>query len=243
MREKNTVVIRNSLPNNRLYTIFPLNDSREFMKRRRTQDFDEMNESMEQKDIEAKRELAKLFLKGDGVDKNEAKAVALLEECSTIGDPDAMLTLAKCIAFGQGVKQDAKLAESLITEAAKKGNVEAIKLAQLINDCKGQKPVYISRLVIACDSVQYVCSHCKQYTGFNKNLEWEDPYDGDESEKSQKYCGFVFVECSSTHFDHVGYLMNIVPIKTMRIRLSSIHLTLQEARVHREYLVMLLNFG
>ena len=83
--------------------------------------------------------MARRLLEGDGVDKDEAKAVSLLEDCVALGDTDAMVMLAKCCALGRGMEHNAERAEVLVSEAAKKGNDEARVLLQLINDCKGKE--------------------------------------------------------------------------------------------------------
>ena len=98
-----------------------------------------MNESATQGDMEEKREMAERLLKGDGVDKDEEKAVSLLEDCVTHGDADAMLMLAKCCALGRGMEHDAECAEALVSDAAKKGNDEARILMELINEWKGKE--------------------------------------------------------------------------------------------------------
>ena len=92
-----------------------------------------------QEGMMAKREMARRLLEGDGVDKDEAKAVSLLEECVAHGDADAMVMLAKCCVLGLGMGHNAKRAEALVSDAAKKGNHEARFLLQLINDWKGEK--------------------------------------------------------------------------------------------------------
>ena len=93
----------------------------------------------EQKDIEEKREMARRLLEGDGVDKDEAKAVLLLEDCVAHGDADAMVMLAKCCALARGMEHNVGRAEALVSEAAEKGNDEARFLLQLINDWKGKE--------------------------------------------------------------------------------------------------------
>ena len=93
-----------------------------------------------------KREMARRLLEGDGVDKDEAKAVSLLEDCVTRGDTDAMVMLAKCCALGRGMEHDAERAEALVSDAAKKGNHEARILLQLINDRKGNESIDLSGL-------------------------------------------------------------------------------------------------
>ena len=89
----------------------------------------------------AKTEFARRLLFGDGVDKDEAKAVSLLEDCAARGDADAMVMLAKCCAFGCGMEYDAERAEALLSEAAKKENDEARILMELINDWKGKESI------------------------------------------------------------------------------------------------------
>ena len=65
--------------------------------------------------------MARRLLEGDGVDKDEAKAVSLLEDCVAHGDADAMVMLAKCCALGRGMEHNAERAEALVSDASKKG--------------------------------------------------------------------------------------------------------------------------
>ena len=89
--------------------------------------------------MEAKREMARRLLIGDGVDKDQAKAVSILEDCVARGDTDAMVMLAKCCALAHGIEHNAERAETLVSDAAQKGNHEAHILMKLINDWKGQE--------------------------------------------------------------------------------------------------------
>ena len=91
--------------------------------------------------MEAKREMAWRLLFGDGVDKDEAKAVSLLEDCVAHGGTDAMVMLAKCCALARGMEHDAERAEALVSDAAKKRNDEARFVLKLINDWKGEKRI------------------------------------------------------------------------------------------------------
>ena len=95
---------------------------------------------------EAKREMARRLLEGDGVDKDEAKAVSLLEDCVAHGDADAMVMLAKCCALAHGMERNAERAEALVSDAAKKGNYEARILLQLINDWKRKQRIDLKSL-------------------------------------------------------------------------------------------------
>ena len=105
-----------------------------------------LEDSTTQEDMEAKRELARRLLEGDGVDKDEAKAVSLLEDCVAHGDADAMLMLAKCCALARGMEHNAERAEALVSEAAKKGNDEARILLRFINDWKGEECICLKCL-------------------------------------------------------------------------------------------------
>ena len=96
--------------------------------------------------MEAKREKARRLLIGDGVDKDEAKAVSILEDCVTRGDTDAMVMLAKCCAFARGMEHNAERAEALLSDAAEKGNEEARILMQLINDWRRQESIDLEGL-------------------------------------------------------------------------------------------------
>ena len=95
-------------------------------------------DSATQRDMEAKREMAWRLLKGDGVDKDEAKAVSLLEDCVAHGDADAMVMLATCCAHGSGMEYNAERAEALLSDATMKGNNEARILMELISNWKGK---------------------------------------------------------------------------------------------------------
>ena len=105
-----------------------------------------LEEPTAQGDVEAKREMARRLLEGDGVDKDEAKAVSLLEDSVTHGDADAMVMLAKCCALGRGIEHNAERAETLVSDAAKKGNDEARFLLQLINNWRGKEYIDLKGL-------------------------------------------------------------------------------------------------
>lgn len=97
--------------------------------------------------LNAKKELARRLLEGDGMSKNEVKAVSLLEECVTLGDGDALLMLAKCCAIGCGITQNSERAKALLSESSKKNNEEALSLMGLINDWNGRKAVDLAGLL------------------------------------------------------------------------------------------------
>ena len=111
-----------------------------------TQSTASLDGSAIQEDTEANRELARRLLEGDDVDKDEAKAVSLLEDCVAHGDTDAMVMLAKCCALGCGMEHNAERAEALVSDAAEKGNDEARILLRIINDWKGKQRIDLERL-------------------------------------------------------------------------------------------------
>ena len=112
----------------------------------KAQSVDELDVLVAHGDMDAKRELARTLIEGNGVPQNHTIAVALLEDCVALDDADAMLMLAKCCALGHGMKHDVERAESLICEAANKGNHEAQCLMKLINDWKGKQSVNLMSL-------------------------------------------------------------------------------------------------
>ena len=107
---------------------------------------EEVKEVLPQGDMDAKREMARRLLIGDGVHKDEAKAVSILEDCVARGDTNAMVMLAKCCALARGMKYNAERAEALLSDAAQKGNHEARILTQLINHCKGKERIDLKSL-------------------------------------------------------------------------------------------------
>ena len=110
-------------------------------KRARTESIEKLEELAAHGDIQAKKELARRLIEGEGVEKNEEKAVSLLEPCATHGDADAMLMLANCCVYGDGIEQDTERAETLFRESAKRGNKDAISLVELIDIWKGCKEI------------------------------------------------------------------------------------------------------
>ena len=117
------------------------------------QSVNELEVLVAQGNMDAKRELARRLMEGNGVPQNHPKAVALLEDCVALGDTESMLILAKCCAFGLGMEQDTERAESLISDAANKGNEEALCLMKLINEWKGQQSIFLESLLVFKESV------------------------------------------------------------------------------------------
>lgn len=106
----------------------------------------------------AKKEMAKRLLEGKGVEKNEARALTLLNECVAGGDSDAMLILAKCCAYGRGMERDAGQAQRLIAEAAKQMNNKAQDFHRLISNYGQQECIDLAGLWKCCFSGH--CFYC-----------------------------------------------------------------------------------
>lgn len=91
--------------------------------------------------IETKRKFAQRLLERERTDKNEAMAVALLEDCVVLGDAVAMLMLAKCCTLGCGIEVNIECAEKLFQQSGEKGNQEAISFGFLRSYWQEQKHI------------------------------------------------------------------------------------------------------
>ena len=158
----------------------------------KTLTIEELEKSATKGHKEAQKELARRLLEGDDVDKDEAKAVSLLEDCVDHGDAVAMVMLAKCCALGHGMEYNAERAESLVSEAAEKGNHEARLLLQLINDCKGNKTVTLESLQI---------NTCLFFFFFTIHL--------NSTTETMKDCGRI---------ESVVFLLSIIPCTTLTFK-------------------------
>ena len=92
----------------------------------------------------AKKELAKRLM--ERVEENKEKVVSILEDCVALGDSDTMLMLAQCCALEPVTEQNRKRIETLLSESALKGNKDAQRLVELMNNYEGQTVVDLSRL-------------------------------------------------------------------------------------------------
>jgi TPR repeat protein len=70
--------------------------------------------------------LAQMYLNGDGVPRDEAKAFYLVSNASAAGDVDAEELLGRLYAEGRGVRRDDELATNLFRAAVDGGNVPAL---------------------------------------------------------------------------------------------------------------------
>ena len=114
-------------------------------KRARTDDIQRLQRAVDQGRWWMKNELAKALM-DDGTEEDKAKAVSLAEECTALGDDDAMLTLAEWCTVGKGMDQDLERAKELISLAAEKGNEDAESLLSLINCSQEQETVNLNGL-------------------------------------------------------------------------------------------------
>ena len=95
--------------------------------------------------VKAKQEFSRRLLEGRS-NKNKEKAVALLEDCVSCGDDDALLMLANCCALGLGTNRDVERAKALVREAAKKGQEEGQSLMRLLEIFKNKSEINVSGL-------------------------------------------------------------------------------------------------
>ena len=115
-------------------------------KRARKQTTKTLEEPVAQRCEDSKTEEARRLMEGEGVEKDEAKAISILEELVASGDTEAMLLLAEYCAFGRGMEQNKERAETLISEAATKKNKEAAILMKAISEWKGDEDIDLIRL-------------------------------------------------------------------------------------------------
>ncbi len=85
-----------------------------------------LNKAVEKEEPNAMMALGQLYLSGDfGVEKDEARAITLLQAAAAKGNSRAMNTLGDCYHRGIGVKRDYAEAWRLFSEAEKNGSAEA----------------------------------------------------------------------------------------------------------------------
>ena len=175
-------------------------------KRSRVEAMGEIHNPYARRDIETKKELARRLMEGKDVEKDEEKAVDLLEDCVAFGDAEAMLMLGKCCALGCGTKKNARRAYDLIYDSFEGGNDEAESLLCLIDQCKGKRQMNIQGLIhgecawIFLFSIFFVMS-------FLSELIWEF-----SKEECTDQEGF------DPYFLTGAYiLMNVIPFKSMKM--------------------------
>ncbi|WP_312017041.1 hypothetical protein [Bradyrhizobium jicamae] len=91
----------------------------------------------------ARLELAKLYLYGLGVPRDQTKAVQLLKTEPTAAIAEVSYTLGLAYSHGIGVKRDETKAISLFRYAAERGHAHAMhELARLLIDTDPAKAYY-----------------------------------------------------------------------------------------------------
>jgi TPR repeat protein len=86
-------------------------------------------------------QLAQMYLNGDGVPRDDAKAFYLVSNASVAGDPDAKELLGRLYAEGRGAGRDDELATNLFRAAVDGGSIPALTdLGQMIETGRGTKP-------------------------------------------------------------------------------------------------------
>lgn len=100
----------------------------------------------------AKYKLGKMFLNGDGVEKDIPKAVEWLKQAAMEENEFAEYTLGRMYLFGLGVEKDLPLAMAYLRSAAAKGNEYAAELIR-------QKELFDKQSISLCISrlFKYLC--------------------------------------------------------------------------------------
>jgi TPR repeat protein len=80
--------------------------------------------------LDAKANLGVLYINGEGVPKDEAKAVEIFREGTLKNNALSMFLLAQCLERGVGVAPDANEARAWYMQAASRGNPPAIAWCQ-----------------------------------------------------------------------------------------------------------------
>ena len=143
-------------------------------------------------EADAKKKLARRLL-AEGSPKKEAEAVKLLEECVTLGDADAMMTLAKCYALGCGTVQDADRVDDLLSMAAEKGDKYAEQVLGFIRSWKRQNGIFWNCLLCFFMRALIHCSFVRLFTG-------DDTTNAGEDLNFTIACSFLnIVPCKSLH--------------------------------------------
>jgi len=75
--------------------------------------------------VKAQSALGRMYVQGQGVPQDYAKAAELLQKAADKGDVKAQVTLAAMYGMGQGVPQDYAKAAELLQKAADKGEPQA----------------------------------------------------------------------------------------------------------------------
>ena len=78
--------------------------------------------------------LGVLYAKGQGISKDEKKAIQYFEQASDLGDTEAMLNLGDAYLKGMGVKQNVPLAKQYFNKALKNGDLKAKAYLNRIED-------------------------------------------------------------------------------------------------------------
>lgn len=69
-----------------------------------------------------------MYARGEGVKKDNTKAIYWYEEAARQGHAGAMFRLGEMYVLGDGVARDVRKGSRLLSESAKKGNIGAIRL-------------------------------------------------------------------------------------------------------------------
>ena len=93
----------------------------------------EIYQKAEQGDVDALNEIGNMYFDGQGVEKDDKKALEYYTKAAEKGDTDALINIGVMYANGQGVEKDDKKAFEYLTKAAETGDprVKALSLEKL----------------------------------------------------------------------------------------------------------------
>lgn len=100
--------------------------------------FQELTQKAKQNDVEAQYKLAVMYFDGNGVAKNEIKAIAWFKKAAENGSSDASFNLGLIYDKGLGVPKNSKLAFKWYNDAAILGDADAAyKVSIMYADAEG----------------------------------------------------------------------------------------------------------
>ena len=144
--------------------------------------------------VQALFQVARCYLRGDGVEKDAARAVTCLlqlitrDDAATASVTTAQSLLAQCYATGEGVEADTVQAAVWCQRAADGGDANAIGMLPMIRTCTFCGTTPARKHCERCRKVRYCNSTC-QAAHWNREMEPHKSYCRRTAEASQPEAG------------------------------------------------------
>ena len=144
--------------------------------------------------VQALFQVARCYLRGDGVEKDAARAVTCLlqlitrDDAATASVTTAQSLLAQCYATGEGVEADTVQAAVWCQRAADGGDTNAIGMLPMIRTCTFCGTTPARKHCERCRKVRYCNSTC-QAAHWNREMEPHKSYCRRTAEASQPEAG------------------------------------------------------